>query len=441
MFKQIRNIAHKIINRLKPRAETKEPRLLPVIDDTSSQTIEDFSAGVAPTETKSQEELKLEKKRENTPVLMLPAQPLMLAPSSETTAERACEKIEPPHKKPQETNNKITPESFQVAAHLVDKTISSKIGGPQQPKVGSNRRHPSFDRFPVKHPKANYYDETGKLVEANYRDLEDQDFLRYAYSYNISFFDDMGRRLQIRLYENGIRRPHFWLVPEAMGSSRIVTFDNAVAYRETNRIHEARIEYLLGAFSRTCPSSVYTIDWMKGYGAKGKKYDELDVERFVLGDIGGYDWKKNTEQFSLSLGNVRPDIIGTPQTIPSEQHPSIIIEVINSHYPSEATWAAYVQHTIERPLLILFDFTEKKNYFLQVVPADERKQILQPTIRTVYFLWKGFLWQNTTPLPQGIFSQNFKRLVDLNVRNLNRRSTRSAQANRTGQPPGAIFGS
>jgi hypothetical protein len=165
----------------------------------------------------------------------------------------------------------------------------------------------------------------------------------------------------------------------------------------------------------------------KGSGIKPDITTLVDIDQFTLADLNGYSWKPNTSRYSLGETSVCPDIVGkVPGTKATERNPAIFVEVVNTHYPSEATWQTYRQHTTEKPLIVVFDFMQ--NYHFEVRHKAPKKNRPQSDIRSIYYLWQGGVWENTRRLDKpdtDYTSKMFQDLIQLRLRKLKKHRPKS----------------
>lgn len=222
----------------------------------------------------------------------------------------------------------------------------------------------------LEHPIAIYCDDSWNKQEIRAEELHDQKTLELAKS--VSLFDPSG---QVSLSPRKVleKRPHF-LAPSNSSMRRVCSF-------EQDTIHDDRVDFLLGELNAT------QRDWklIESYYVSG----ELVVTE--LFKINRYSWGEEIHRIVSADAIVRHDLFGQAQQIEmSVFRPWIAIEVINTHFPDESTFQALAVLSCTLPFIVLFDCTDRKNYFLKIDKATG-------TITTRLYLRDGKIWFNGAP--------------------------------------------
>lgn len=222
----------------------------------------------------------------------------------------------------------------------------------------------------LEHPIAVYWDDDGNKYEIRAEELDDPTTLEVAK--NVALSDPSG---QVSLSPRQVsgKRSHF-LAPSNSSIRSVFSFEN-------NPIHDNRIDFLLGQLK------IRKTDWtiVESYYAGG----ELIVTE--LFKINRYSWGKEIHRIVSADAVVRHDLFGQAQQIEmSVFRPWIAIEVINTHFPDEGTFQALMALSSTFPFVVLFDCTDRKNYFLKV---DNETG----TITTRLCLRDGRVWLNGKP--------------------------------------------
>lgn len=110
-----------------------------------------------------------------------------------------------------------------------------------------------------------------------------------------------------------------------------------------------------------------------------------------LFDIADYNWDREVYRILSKGAVVRHDLYGQREHIGmSVLQPWIAIEVINTHYPEPQAFDAMIQMSVQVPLLVFFDPTERRDYFFQIDPING-------TIRCTYYVFDGKVWNGDQP--------------------------------------------
>lgn len=257
----------------------------------------------------------------------------------------------------------------------------------------------------VRHPEAIYRDEAKRWHTIDYTELADQRTFLKAKLREL-FTPDHSLRLQARL---GPGIPHFYHPSDDRQTKiNLTTEDRFDDVPENNiKAHEARIATIIKAIEYRDPQKVVTIDFSS----------EATSPQFTLANINGYTWSANSTRMKLAGAIVCPDIIGSlSDQSGTENHPKVFVEVVNTHFPSENTWNAYLKASMNDndPVIVCFDFMS--NYHFSARKEDEEAGRQESDLRTIYYIWQGSLWKNTTRMlvdKVDYTSQNFKTLMDV----------------------------
>lgn len=223
----------------------------------------------------------------------------------------------------------------------------------------------------LEHPIAIYWDSQGNKHTIRAEELYNSATLELAK--RVDLRDPSGQvSLSPRIVEN--KRPHFKAPADSI-VRRVLGF-------EKNPIHDQRIDFLLSELD--VPEQNWKLT--ESY------YADRELVTNELFKVSDYSWGKEIHRF-VSVGAVaRHDLFGQSQQIEmSIFRPWIAIEVINTHYPDEETFEALVELTRMFPFIVLFDCTDRKNYFLKV-DSDSR------TITTRLYLRGGSIWSHGKPI-------------------------------------------
>ncbi|WP_341210206.1 hypothetical protein [Alteromonas stellipolaris] len=113
---------------------------------------------------------------------------------------------------------------------------------------------------------------------------------------------------------------------------------------------------------------------------KKEKYFESLVR------IKNYHWEAEVSRIIDSKTRVQHDIYGAELSLSmSQRKPFIAIEVVKTHFPEKNTFESLLKLSKEIPLIVIFDFTVKKNYYCELVKDGKR-------LRINNYIYDGALW-------------------------------------------------
>ncbi len=108
-----------------------------------------------------------------------------------------------------------------------------------------------------------------------------------------------------------------------------------------------------------------------------------------------YQWGFEIHRILSETTIVRHDIFGQANELSmSRTRPWVAIEVINTHFPEEAAYSAFIETSRAVPLIVLFDFVEFQNRFVSVEQANARL-VYRPW---TYLIKEGCLWKGANRL-------------------------------------------
>jgi len=232
------------------------------------------------------------------------------------------------------------------------------------------------------HELAVHWDELGRRQTIPAKDLVDDQ--TFADAKDRELFDESE---QIRVYPRdgtATRRRHFRA--EVTG---VRGFDKG----ENSPAHNARVGALLRLED----------GWSVGYQTQANE----PIER-IFGPLPAYNWGKEVTRILSSTALARQDVYGDSGIRMSIRKPSIAVEVVQSHYPEEATFTALLAHTAQVPSIVFFDFTLASANAL--VRIDLKAQAL--IFRSYTFaITDGALWIGPERLDQVKTSAHFEVLA------------------------------
>lgn len=222
----------------------------------------------------------------------------------------------------------------------------------------------------LEHPTAIYWDDNGNKHEIRAEELDDPITLELAK--NVLLRDPSG---QVSLSPRQVseKRSHF-VAPSNSSMRPVCSF-------EQDPTHKKRVDFLLDELEAT--EGNWTI--VESY------YAGRELVITELFEINQYSWGKEVHRIVSATAVVRHDLFGQAKQIEmSVFRPWIAIEVINTHFPDEDTFQALVALSCSFPFIVLFDCTDRKNYFLKI---DKETR----TITTRLYLRDGKVWFNGRP--------------------------------------------
>ena len=226
-------------------------------------------------------------------------------------------------------------------------------------------------RPPLLHQVAIYYDDKGTRQTIRAEDLGDP--ITFEHAKNLELYDRSG---QVRVYPRDIEDKilHF-----AVGPSRDAI---QIDCEESNPAHDNRVCSLLNVLKKRAQWKVV----MQAYVGGGQvSHDLFDLRP-------QYNWGKEVHRIVGSESIVRHDLFGQAYELDmSIRYPWIAIEVINTHYPEEATFAALIDLSRKLPLVVAFDHVGRPDHFLRIDP-------LTGIINTRLYMYRGAIWYLDEPV-------------------------------------------
>ena len=218
----------------------------------------------------------------------------------------------------------------------------------------------------VEHECAVFWDERGHRNRIHFSELASD--ARYAEVKLLELWDESEQvRVNARPSSKGLR--HFYSK---------VTGDRLFDRGENNPAHDERVASLF--------ESLDGLDdgWRISYQARA-----ADPLQSVFGPMPSYSWGFEITRIVSPVASVRHDIYGDSGIRMSVRRPAIAIEVVHSHYPTEATFQALIDRSRDAPLIVFFDFTKVPRNRILVV--DKAGQTL--TYRSYTFrIFEGAVW-------------------------------------------------
>ncbi|CAG0995650.1 hypothetical protein RHDC4_02801 [Rhodocyclaceae bacterium] len=127
---------------------------------------------------------------------------------------------------------------------------------------------------------------------------------------------------------------------------------------ENNPAHDDRVGALLKDLISRQTWKVET----SGYIGR----NQIQAELYDL--AAPYQWDDEVIRIISSEAAVRHDLFGQVRELldMSQRLPWVAIEVINTHYPEEKTFAGLRDLSKNMPLIVMFDFTQRPDHFLKI---------------------------------------------------------------------------
>jgi len=216
-----------------------------------------------------------------------------------------------------------------------------------------------------KYSHAIYYDANGVQQKLFPHELHDTG--KRAYARSAELWDPEEEcRLFPRYREDS---PHFY----SLGNGARVFLRT----QENDPAHDARVNDLLEELSSGIGFRVGFYEW------------DGDEKQFVsFAKTRNYNWGKEITRALTASVRCRHDLFGAPDDLKlTARFPWIAIEVVKHHYPDDQTFSALLSLTKELPCVILFDFIEVPNYFLNLDRSEGE-------IRVIYYIHDGSVWKN-----------------------------------------------
>lgn len=215
--------------------------------------------------------------------------------------------------------------------------------------------------------QAIYTDADGLVRSVQPEELHDAKFRAFLKTQEL--WDTQGEyRLHIRHRANSF---HFYSL-----AKRVRTF---VKREETSKRHSERIDELLSAFQAN--------PFLFGH----LRFDDEERQFVSLFQSKDYQWE---QEVTRSAGEIRwrHDLFaGHSAHRLSDRAPWVAIEVIDSHFPADLAFDAWLKQSEEIPSFVLFDFVQIRNYFFQVDKADR-------WVRVIYYIFDGKVWCSGEPI-------------------------------------------
>ncbi|MGG6270943.1 hypothetical protein ACQ4M3_42045 [Leptolyngbya sp. AN03gr2] len=225
------------------------------------------------------------------------------------------------------------------------------------------------------------------VCPANLHDIGFRAFLRGQELWSV----DKEKRLFIRYR---VDTPHFYAL-----SNRVPL---VVDRQEALPRHNERIKQLLMELQQ--PNLKF------GY------YDYTEDGRvfFTIFKSEQYVWSQ--EVFRTHSNIVwRHDIFGANAGHRLSEHtPWVAIEVIDTHFPEDRAFDAWLRLSSEFPCLVLFDFVEEENYYFHIIKTTQQ-------VRFIYYIYEGAVWKSRKQLPScnaAMFKE--KLTAELSAKRFNR---------------------
>jgi hypothetical protein len=226
----------------------------------------------------------------------------------------------------------------------------------------------------LKYKYAIYRDSNNDIKEIYPDDLKNLSISEKINIKKLELYDeDEEYRIFPRFNE---QTPHFYC-----RSKTIRTIDKNRL--DKSKKHDDRIDDLI--------NDLKSVNTFKiGYYTFDKNLEEKYFETLL--SIKDYSWDKEVHRIISSDSRVIHDIFGAELSLSmSQKKPNIAIEVVKTHFPEKNTFEKLLKLSEEFPLLIIFDFTIKKNYYFQV-KSDEN------LIRISHYICNGSLWDRDKEL-------------------------------------------
>jgi hypothetical protein len=164
------------------------------------------------------------------------------------------------------------------------------------------------------------------------------------------------------------KSPHFFC------KSPVRDFDRNRKDKSTK--HDERVNDLVEQLNRLSHINIgyYTFD-----DDKNKFFE-------TLVSLQDYTWGSEISRIIDSKYRVQHDVFGANLSLSmSTRKPFVAIEVVKSHFFEERTFDSLLKLTSEIPIIVILDFTIKKNYYCQVVEDQNR-------LRISHYIYNGSVW-------------------------------------------------
>jgi len=222
----------------------------------------------------------------------------------------------------------------------------------------------------MKFEVAYYEDVNGAVRQIKAKDLASSSIFELAS--NQTLYDGTGQyRLWPRPHSSATGRPHFQSREAAKGDRKIFKF-------EDDDVHNERIEKLI---EKLQSRQRWTISLRKFKAAAPEKSF----------DLFNYTWGDEVHRIASSEAFIRHDIFGQASELGmSVRRPWVAIEVINTHYPDEEAFSAFLELSKRFPFIVIFEMTAKINYFSKI---NEHSGVIEP----IFCIYDGSVWKNGEP--------------------------------------------
>lgn len=219
----------------------------------------------------------------------------------------------------------------------------------------------------MKFDVAYYVDANCKVQKIKAKDLEKTAVFEFALTQVLH--DGTGQyRLWPREHSSETGKPHFQSREAAKGNRKTFKF-------EDDDEHNKRIEKVLKKLQARP-------DWTISV----KKYGATEPE--ITFDILNYAWGDEVHRIVSPEAFVRHDIFGqAPEIRMSILRPWLAIEVVNTHFPEEEAFSAFLELSGRFPFVVIFELTQKDNYFSRINASSG-------TIEPIFWIYDGSVWKN-----------------------------------------------
>ncbi|WP_124483334.1 hypothetical protein [Burkholderia cenocepacia] len=160
---------------------------------------------------------------------------------------------------------------------------------------------------------------------------------------------------------------------------------------ERDEEHDERVRRLTNAL-------VSRENWALGMlGAKKNNNEPLDFYQDTI--LSDYQWGSEINRIMDEQIIVRHDIFGASSVLSmSVRQPSIAIEVVKTHYPEEAAFAAFIEKSKREPFIVFFDVIryKERNYGNTFVKVDEESRRICYRSYT-FSVREGKVYKGNTP--------------------------------------------
>lgn len=226
----------------------------------------------------------------------------------------------------------------------------------------------------ILHPVAFHFDDQGRSYPIHAKDLNDPTVLERA---KLTELFDESHQVTVspRFSVNGT--PHFY----AKSTGKRGFFRS----KDNDPAHDSRVNQLCQSLQELGPWSLTMVRNEKKGNEKAMAYAD------AFKRLPEYSWGTEVSRILSSEVIVRHDIFGQPSELSmSIRQPWVAIEVVNTHFPEEAAFSAMLTASAQFPLIILFELTAYRNYFVAV---NHSRKSLQYSNWT-YLIQDGAVWQN-----------------------------------------------